>query len=58
MEAEDVDFDVENKAPLDPDLDGDEEDGNEEDLESDLDDDINHELGIDTEETEGNEIVS
>jgi len=58
MEAEDVDFDVENKAPLDSDLDGDVEDGDEEELESDFDNDINNELGIDTEETEGNASVS
>jgi len=53
MEVEDLDFDVENKAPLDSDLDGDVEE-----LDSDFDDDINNELGIDTEETEGNASVS
>jgi len=58
MEADDVDFDVENKAPLDSDFDGDVEDGNVEELDSDFDNDINNELGIDTEETEGNAIVS
>ncbi|KXN93411.1 Putative ATP-dependent RNA helicase PB1A10.06c [Leucoagaricus sp. SymC.cos] len=52
LEAEDVDFDVEDRAQVDAELDEGQDGANEEDLESDTDEGLNDELGIDSEETE------